>query len=76
MNEPSEEEVVLFRLCGRYVIYARLYYTKMWKNGTLVRYLIPAKRNSDNVVGMYDTVSKTFFTNAGSGAFIAGPVVQ
>ena len=76
MNGFPEEEVVLFRLCGHYVIYARLYYTKMWKNGTLVRYLIPAKRNSDNVVGMYDTVSKTFFTNAGSGAFITGPVVQ
>ena len=39
-------------------------------------FLIPAKRNSDNVVGMYDTVSKTFFTNAGTGSFIAGPVVQ
>ena len=39
-------------------------------------FLIPAKRNSDNVVGMWDTVSKTFFTNAGTGSFIAGPVVQ
>ena len=37
---------------------------------------IPAKRNSDNVVGMYDTVSKTFFTNAETGSFIAGPVEQ
>lgn len=46
------------------------------RNGNLVRDLIPAKRNSDNVVGMWDTVSKTFFTNAGTGSFIAGPVVQ
>ena len=37
---------------------------------------IPARRNSDNVLGMYDTVTQTFFTNAGSGAFVAGPVVQ
>ncbi len=44
-------------------------------NGTLVRNLIPAKRNSDSVVGMYDTVSGTFFTNAGTGSFIAGPAV-
>ncbi len=36
---------------------------------------IPAKRNSDNEIGMYDTVSGTFFTNAGSGTFTAGPVV-
>ena len=45
------------------------------RNGNLVRDLIPAKRNSDNVVGMYDTVSKTFFTNAGTGTF-TGPVEQ
>ena len=37
---------------------------------------IPAKRNSDNAIGMYDTVTQTFFTNSGTGTFIAGPVVQ
>ena len=36
---------------------------------------IPAKRNSDNVLGMYDTVSGTFFTNQGTGSFVAGPEV-
>ena len=36
---------------------------------------IPARRNSDGVLGMYDTVSNTFFTNAGTGEFIAGPIV-
>lgn len=36
---------------------------------------IPAKRNSDNVIGMYDTVSGRFFTNAGTGTFVAGPEV-
>lgn len=30
---------------------------------------IPALRNADGVPGMWDTVSKTFFTNAGSGTF-------
>ena len=45
-------------------------------SNSVVRDMIPAKRNSDNVVGMWDTVSKTFFTNAGTGSFIAGPVVQ
>ena len=33
---------------------------------------IPCYRKSDNVIGMYDTVSKTFFTNAGSGSFTKG----
>ena len=31
-------------------------------------------RNSDGEVGMYDTVTKQFFTNAGTGKFIAEPV--
>ena len=43
-------------------------------NGVLVRNFIPAKRLSDNVLGMYDTVSGQFFTNAGTGTFTAGPV--
>lgn len=55
--------------------------SKFWsfkiKNGdTLTLSLIPAKRNSDGVVGMYDLVSQTFFTNAGTGNFIAGPVAE
>ena len=32
--------------------------------------LIPCVRKSDSEAGMYDTVSKTFYTNAGSGSFI------
>ncbi len=44
--------------------------------GNMILNLIPAKRNSDNEIGMYDTVSGTFFTNAGAGEFIAGPEVQ
>lgn len=40
-------------------------------------HLVPAKRNSDDVLGMYDMITGQFFTNAAeSGAFIAGdPVV-
>ncbi len=53
-------------------------------NGTRIAYLkidnsmslIPAKRNSDGVIGMYDTVTKTFFTNSGTGSFIAGPEIE
>ena len=32
--------------------------------------LVPCVRKSDSKPGMYDTVSKTFYTNAGSGEFI------
>ncbi|MBR6838038.1 MAG: hypothetical protein IKM94_00510, partial [Alphaproteobacteria bacterium] len=52
----------------------KIYFFKIYNNGTLVLDLIPAK-NSSGVVGMYDTVSGAFFTNAGTGTFTAGPVV-
>lgn len=53
----------------------RMYNCVLYANGTLVRNFVPAKRNSDNVLGMYDTVSGQFFTNAGTGTFIAGPEI-
>ena len=53
----------------------KIYGFSMYKNGKAILNLVPAK-NSNNVVGMYDTVTKTFFTNSGTGSFTAGPVVQ
>jgi len=47
----------------------KLYGAKLYDNGTLVRDFIPARRNRDQAVGLYDNVSKTFFTNAGTGVF-------
>ena len=49
----------------------KVYYCKIWENGVLVRNMIPCK-NPSNVVGMYDTVNKVFYTNAGTGTFTAG----
>ena len=51
----------------------RVYNVKMYNDGNLELNLIPAQRNSDNVLGMWDTVGKTFYTNAASGSFTAGP---
>ena len=56
--------------------YGRVYYCKIYQNGTLVRNFIPAHQDSTGVLGMYDTVTDTFFTNAGTGDFIAGPVAS
>lgn len=53
----------------------RIYSAIHWKGGAEYRHYYPARRNSDSVLGMYDTVSGTFYTNAGSGTFIAGPEV-
>ena len=65
----SGYENILYNSVGR------IWYVKIYDNGTLVRDMIPAK-NSSGVIGMYDTVSGTFFTNAGTGTFVEGPVVQ
>lgn len=47
----------------------KLYYAKIWNKGVLVRDFVPCYRKSDNEVGMYDLVAKSFFTNAGTGEF-------
>jgi hypothetical protein len=48
---------------------------EIYNNGVMVRNLVPVKRNSDNVLGMYDLVSGQFFTNQGTGSFVAGPAI-
>ena len=59
-----------------YPYIGKLFYFKAYQNDELVRNFIPARRDSDGKIGMYDMVSRTFFTNAGTGEFIAGPVVN
>lgn len=57
--------------------YIKLYSAKIYNNNTLLRDFVPVKRASDNVVGLYDLVSDTFFTNALSGSsFSAGPAID
>lgn len=54
----------------------RLWSFAIYDNSELVRDFIPAKRSSDGAVGLYDTVTGTFYGNAGTGSFVAGPVVS
>ena len=48
----------------------RIWYAKIYQNNQLVRNFIPCIRKTDNKPGMYDTVFKNFYTNAGSGEFV------
>jgi hypothetical protein len=50
--------------------YYRLYSFTVTSGGTPVVNLVPAERVADGVLGVYDTVRGTFYTNAGSGAFL------
>lgn len=51
---------------------AKIYKCKIWESDVLVRDFIPCYRKSDNVAGMYDAVTGTFFTNSGTGEFTVG----
>ena len=53
----------------------RIYGCKLYDNDTLVRDFIPVL-DPNGTPCMYDNVSKTFFYNAGTGNFIAGPVIN
>lgn len=56
---------------GQYMVYSY----KLYNGSTLIRDFVPAKRSSDGVLGLYDLVTNAFYVNAGTGEFIAGPVV-
>lgn len=43
---------------------------KVWISGVLTGNFIPCIRKSDSEPGMYDTVSRQFYTNAGTGTFV------
>lgn len=51
----------------------KLYSLKFVDNGVTLRHFIPCI-NPDNVVGLYDRITKGFFTSANDVVFTAGPV--
>ena len=52
----------------------KLYYGKVYDNGTLIRVFIPCQK-PDGTIGLWDDVNSVFYGNAGTGTFTAGPVV-
>lgn len=56
--------------------YERVYGYKILKDNVLLRNFIPARRLADNEVGLYDKVNDKFYSNQGSGEFIAGPDIN
>lgn len=49
----------------------RIYYCRIYNGTTCIRDFIPAK-DSNDVLGLYDIVNDVFYTNNGTGTFIAG----
>lgn len=77
--EMPNSTISLFSCTGAY---CEKYVGKLYKftmneiDGTPIRNFVPCYRIADNVVGLYDTVGSQFYTNAGTGSFIAGPLVS
>lgn len=46
------------------------------KNFNPISNLVPCYRKSDNVIGLYDTITETFLTNSGTGIFLKGADVN
>ena len=55
-----------------YYANAKLYKATIQENGETIRDFIPCYRKSDGEIGLYDIVTRTFFQNAGTGAFTKG----
>lgn len=73
-NLTTSQEYTLFNLKWGgdtgYWCYAKLYRCKCIQGTTLIRDFVPAMRNSDGVIGLFDVVNNVFYTNAGSGSFL------
>ena len=75
----STSDTYNFRLLSSYrddyyASYCQISYFKVSTGDAMLMELIPAKRNSDSVIGMYDLVSNKFITPTG-GTVKAGPKV-
>ena len=54
---------------------ARIYSAKIAEGGVPQMNLVPARRDSDGAVGLYDTVGGSFHPGEGTGSLVAGPDV-
>lgn len=74
-HEYTSGSDITYRMFQRYGGWAaetdgrKFFYFTLSLNGIVRHNLVPCYRKADNVVGMYDTVTNTFFINKGSGTF-------
>ena len=50
----------------------KIYEFKIWNNTKLVCHLVPCRRNSDNVYGLYDLMQRKFYPSATNYAYTGG----
>lgn len=54
----------------------KLYYLKLYEEGTLVRNFVPCYRTADDVIWLYDKVNNVFYTNSWTWTFTKWPDVN
>lgn len=74
-NIANGRNITLFGINGQLLWTGRIYRAQISEGNEIIADLIPAMRNSDSKIGMYDTVTRQFFTNVGTGEFIAGDIL-
>lgn len=81
LDALSELPDVSFYVCARntsgsanYFASMRVYGVTVYESGQLTRRYVPC--NNKGVLGLYDLVNDVFYTNVGTGEFIAGAEVQ
>ena len=57
----------------QWMTWGRIFYCTVREGETVMRDFVAAKRLSDGVLGMLDKENGVFYTNNGSGSFVAGP---
>lgn len=75
-NLVTQPKYLLAYRNGNYIAKAKLYGFSVYFEGNEVLHLVPCYRINDGTIGLYDTVSNVFLTNAGTGTFIKGADVQ
>jgi hypothetical protein len=55
--------------------YMKLYGAKIYNGDTLIRNYVPVNRQKDNTLGIYDTVTNTFYAGGNSNKFISGAAI-
>ena len=59
---------------ARFFTTGKFYSCRIFDNESLIRDFAPCK-NASGVIGLYDTVGRQFYANAGTGTFTAGPEI-
>lgn len=72
LTESSTKIALFARGELNFIAPCRIWRYTYYENDVMLLDMLPAMRDSDNVLGMYDLVNDVFYTNDGTGVFTGG----